>query len=448
MTVPGALRSTIRVRLTVAATAVTIVMLGVASVTVVAIQRRALTEGIDESIEQTADNLGPLREVPEAFDPVGDPEDTFVQVLDTDGRVLAATDAVARDPVLDVTPDGIGPGFGTERLVRPPGRFRVLVRRIDTDAGPAFLVVGRNLDDVDESVRSLVTSLAVVAPVCILVLGGLSWWLVGRTLRPVDDIRREVEAIGGADLHRRVPVPGTDDEIATLARTMNAMLARVQAAGEEQQRFVDDASHELRTPLTRMIADLDVALAHPGADDPVRTLRRVHEDATEVEGLVEDLLFLARTAQGRSVPDVEVDLDDVVLDVVAATRSTADIAVDTRGVGAAVTRGDGRALRRAVGNVVANAVRHARAEVAISVRSEAGWAVLVVDDDGPGIPTADRERIFERFTRLDEARGRADGGSGLGLAIADDVVRRHGGTISVSSSASGGARLTISLPAG
>lgn len=292
----------------------------------------------------------------------------------------------------------------------------------------------------------LITALAVVSPVLILLFAGLAWWLVGRTLRPVDGIQREVQTIGGSELYRRVPVPSTNDEIAGLARTMNEMLARVEAATEQQQRFVDDASHELRTPLTRMIAELDVALAHPETEDAGVTVRRIHDDATDLRALLEDLLFLARNTNDGRVPNVEVDLDDVARAVAANARGSTKTRIDTSAVAAASTRGDARALHRAIANVVANAARHAASTVSISLEERNGRAHVVIDDDGGGVPPQHRQRVFERFTRLDEARSRDGGGVGLGLAIAKEIVTRHGGTITVSDSPSGGARFEIVLP--
>lgn len=417
-------------------------MLLVASFSLIAVQRGSLTNGLDESLRQSADNLAPLLSSSSDLPAVGDPEDNFIQVLGGRGQVVNATPNASERPAVDVTGGHTGTSIRTARVSSPTGSFRVLTRALDDGT---TLVIGRNLDDVDESVQVLVAALAIVSPALLLLLGGLSWWLVGRTLQPVADIRREVEAIGGRELHRRVPVPSTADEIATLALTMNAMLARVEAASDRQSRFVDDASHELRTPLTRMITDLDVAVAHPDAEDPNQTLRRVHTAAEEMRILLEDLLFLARGSD-QPVTDADVDLDDIALVVAGQARETSSITVDTSGVTATSVRGDRRALTRALANIMANAVRHARSTVSISVLADEGDPVMVVDDDGDGIAPPDRDRIFERFVRLDESRARHDGGAGLGLAIAREVVVRHRGTIEVTDSPSGGARFVVRFP--
>lgn len=440
------LRPTIRTRLTLAAAALAITMLLVAGLALVAIQRRALTQGLDESLRQTADNVAPASGSIGDLPPIGDPEDTFVQILDGHD-VVASTTNLSDAAVIDPT-RGFPIGISTQRIARPDGQFRVLVRQLEQDGADRWLIVGRNLDDVSDSVHILIVALAVVSPALVLLLGALSWWLVGRTLRPVDAIRQEVQGIGGAELHRRVPVPDTDDEIAVLARTMNDMLTRVQNASDQQQRFVDDASHELRTPLTRMLTDLDVALAHPDSDDPTQILRRLHDDASDLHTLLEDLLYLARSSHNRTVPDTEVDLDDLALTVAHEARTRTDHAIDTRAIQAVTTRGDERSLRRAIGNVVDNAVHHASSTVTIAVQLADGTAQVVVDDDGPGIPPESRAHVLERFVRLDEARARDDGGSGLGLAIAQEIVTRHRGLIEINDSPIGGARVTISLPSG
>ena len=440
-------RRSIRTRLTLAAVAVTILMLVVASCALVLIERRALKIGVDEALRQTADNLAPIRPEGGAIPGAGDPEDSFTQFLDPDGNLVASTPNTARGSAISFRPGAIhGTAITEARLDHPAGLFRILVRTVDTPDGPLVLVVGKNLDDVNESVHVLVAALALVTPALALLLGGLSWWLIGRTLRPVHAIQREVRDISGNQLHRRVPVPDTDDEISDLARTMNDMLERVETASDRQQQFVDDASHELRTPLTRMIIELDVALTQAVPEPPAATLRQLHGDAIDLRRLLEDLLYLARNTRPGTVFSEVVDLDDIALDAAAKARTGSTIRIDTSGVSAAPTRGEARSLSRAVDNVVSNAVRHGRTIVAVTTATDGVRSVVIVDDDGDGIPAADRHRVFDRFTRLDVARGRDYGGAGLGLAIVQEIVIRHHGTVSISDSPRGGCRFTISLP--
>jgi signal transduction histidine kinase len=256
-----------------------------------------------------------------------------------------------------------------------------------------------------------------------------------------------VASISGSALDRRVPEPGTDDEIGRLARTMNAMLERLEDSATRQERFVADASHELRSPLTRLRTQLEVGLAHPEAYDAETTERGALEDAIEMQKLLDDLLFLARGDAGALDLDARsvVDLEEVVLASVArADRGALDLSADD--VAALRVLGDERALGRAVGNVVDNAVRHARHSVILAVHANGDDAVLTVDDDGPGIAREDAERVFERFGRVDESRSTTTGGAGLGLSIAREIVQRHGGTIRIDTDGRPGTRVVIRLP--
>jgi signal transduction histidine kinase len=423
-------------------------MLAIASVAIITIQRQALTAGLDEALRQRADNLEPIDPGVTALPGEGDREDSFAQILDPAGSVVASSRNVAGRPTVGVRlADQRSSRFTTTRLTRPAGRFRVLIRPVEVGSSTRILVVGKNLDDITESVRILVVTLAGVVPVLGLVLGLLAWWLTGRTLRPVEQIRTEVTGIHGGELHRRVPVPETDDEIAELARTMNSMLSRVEAASTRQQQFVDDASHELRTPLTRMVTDLELAIAHPDLEPAPTTFGRVLEDASDLRQLLQDLLYLARTSHDRVVHREEIDLDDIALRVAHELRRESELTVDTAGVDAARVTGDAREVERAIRNLVDNARRHARTLIVISTAIGDGVSSVVIDDDGLGVPSEDRDRIFERFARLDESRTRSHGGAGLGLAIVHDIATRHGGRVSVTDAPTGGARFILAIPA-
>jgi signal transduction histidine kinase len=443
------LRPTIRARLTGAATAVTMLMLGIASVAIITIQRQALTAGVDDALRQRADNLEPIVPSAHALPGEGDAEDSFAQILDDSGHIVAASpNATDTTAVLVQARDLNYSRFTAATLSRPNGHYRIHLRPVSAGQSVRVLVVGKNLDDVNDSVRILVITLAVVSPLLALLLGILAWWLTGRTLRPVEVIQHEVQSIRGGDLHRRVPVPDTDDEIAELARTMNSMLGRVESASARQQQFVDDASHELRTPLTRMVTDLDLAIAHPDDEPALTTLRRLHEYATDLRQLLHDLLYVARISQDRVAARDEVDLDDIAIRAARELRARSTLTVDTTGVGAARVLGDRRELDRAIRNLLDNAGRHARTLVAVSTSARDGFCHVVIDDDGTGIPRAERDRIFERFIRLDEARSRTDGGAGLGLAIVSDIATRHRGQVTVDDAPTGGARFILAIPTG
>lgn len=445
------LAATVRFRVTALATLAVLIVLVGTGIVLVGSQRGALTSNIDEGLEQGALSIeaalaaGTLPTVLGGF---GD-DDSVAQVVNGAGRVLASTANVAGQGPLAAA----STGTGTSRALRTvhdlphgQGGFRMLSRRVDAVDGPVTVVLASTLEDVEDSADALATSLIVTVPAVAALLGALVWWLVGRTLRPVETIRAEVDRIGGSELGRRVPEPGTGDEVDRLAVTMNAMLDRTENAAKRQHQFVADASHELRSPLTRIRAELEVDLAGADRADLLATHRSALEEITALQRMVEDLLHLARSDAGASVPRRQpVDLDDIVLAHAGGLRS-AGVRVDTTGVTAARVQGDPRQLRRAVGNLAENAARHAATTVVFTLVEHEGTAELSVSDDGPGIPGPARELVFDRFTRLDDARNSASGGVGLGLAITRDIVERHGGTVVVDPGHHPGARLVLTLP--
>lgn len=444
----------VRFRITLVATAAVALVLLLAGLGLVVTQRRSLTRSLAETLAQDADSIvadADRGEVPEMLDPAGDDDSVAQVMVGSTGDVVAATANVAGRSAVIVSPS---PGSSTRPLdsvLEEGDHFLFVTRTVPTTNAALVVVVGAPLDDVADSTRSLARSLLLGGPFVVALLAALVWWLVGRTLRPVESIRAGVSEIGGSDLHRRVLVPRGDDEVARLARTMNDMLERVESSAERQQRFVADASHELRSPLTRIRSELEVDLAHPGGADPVATHRSVLDEVDTLQRLVDDLLLLARSGGGEAGPGggaaVSVDLDDLVLDEAhRAAGATPGIEVDSSSVSPARVRGDARALGRAARNVVENATRHAASRVVVSLVAEDARAVLRVADDGPGIPADRVDEVFERFTRLDDARSSPDGGTGLGLAIAKDVVERHHGTIVVDRSHHPGACVVITLP--
>lgn len=442
----------VRTRITVAATVVVAVVVTAVAVTVVVVQRRELLANLDDALELRSDAIeakidsvaGLAAEVASSND-----EDRLVQLVAEDGTILAATPNLRGVGALHR-----GEGLD-EALVRTvhdlpieDDSFRLASRPVDTPVGPAVLHVAENVDDLEDSVRILITSLAVAGPVAVALLALVVWSLVGRTLRPVEAIRAEVADIGGSDLHRRVPVPSTGDEVARLAVTMNAMLDRLEGASERQRRFVADASHELRSPITRLRTEVEVELAGSGErrSRGDRVLRSVLEEAADMERLVENLLLIARMDEIGPSRRAPVDLDVVVVAEALRARSTGNV-VELDGVSAAHVAGDADALARVVRNLLDNAIRHARSRVSLSLEEVDGRARLVVDDDGRGVPERERSRVFERFARPDTARSRDEGGVGLGLAIVREVVEAHEGTVWIEDAPGGGARFVVEIPA-
>jgi signal transduction histidine kinase len=349
----------------------------------------------------------------------------------------------------------------TEPLAPGPGPADQVLRDIDLRDGEGtyrvlsvslpdgeVLHLGINLDDVRESTDALQRALAAAVPVVAIVVGGILWWFVGRALRPMEAIRAQVAAIGPDALDQRVPVPATGDEVTRLARTMNDMLDRLERSSDQQRRLVADASHELRSPLARMRAELEVDLAHPDGADLVATHQSALDEVVGLQHLVDDLLDVARPerADGGAGPLEPVDLDDVVLRAARRVRAAGRVSLDTIGVGAVQVVGDASRLDRMVANLLDNAVRHATTAVSVGLRDDGAIALLVVDDDGPGVPPADRLRAFEAFTRLDEARTPGTGGAGLGLAIVREIAVAHGGSVAIDDRPGGGARVVVTLP--
>ncbi len=433
----------IRVRTTAVAVLVVGVSLLVAATMVVTFLDRSLrghvrTEGLIRA-EAIMDELAAGAS---AFTP-GDPDEEFVQILDADGNVvMASVNVLGRPPIVRISP---GQTSTIETVPFEDEPF--LAVATSASEGRGTVIVGRSLEAQVEARGAVIVLLGVAVPILLLIVGAVTWYLVGRALAPVDLIRAEVEAISSSELHRRVPDPPGSDEIARLAATMNRMLARLEEGHLRQRRFVSDASHELRSPVASIRQHAEVALQHPEATGTDELARAVLDEALRLQGIVDDLLLLSSidegTLQVRSGP---VDLDDVVFEEVARLRGSTDLRVDSESVSAARVAGDRQKLERLVRNLTDNAARHARGTVALSLREVEGEAIFSVEDDGEGVASEDRERIFERFVRLDQARDRDGGGSGIGLAIVREVATLHRGTVAVSDGDLGGARFEVRLP--
>ena len=433
--------ATLRFRVTALATLAVLVVLSAASVAIVVAQRSILTENLDDSIIQKADALATSLRAggPVSADMLRS-DDVYVQVIGPEGTVVARSPSDGSGLLLPSAADA------TVTTVGLPEGSSGRMATVGTDG--TTVQVAASLDDVAESTAVLAGSLAVAVPISVAVLAAIVWWSVGRTLRPVDDIRAQVERISALQLERRVPEPPTHDEVARLARTMNAMLDRLSVASERQRRFVGDASHELRGPLARIRSELEVNEAHPSTADLPATHRSVLEETVVLQQLVDDLLMLARGDAGALAVahPVPVRLDELVESCRSETASRgAAVHLDTDVVPVLVL-GDPGQLRRLLANLAENALQHAGRIVTVTLRrTPDGSAELAVADDGPGIPAAHADDVFRRFTRLDEARPTTEG-VGLGLAIARDIAERHGGTLVLDSAHSPGARFVVTLP--
>lgn len=407
-----------------------------------------MTDNLDLALQLRADDITVSieRGTPLADIAIEGEDDGVVQFIDGD-QVVAASPNIDGEGVLV---DGLRRRFTTVITPVEDDPFRVFVTETETvDEVVVALIVGTNMEDVEETVDAARSTLLVGVPALAGLVALLTWVMVGRGLRPVEAIRAEVAEIGATDLHRRVPPPKTDDEIGKLADTMNGMLDRIESGSVRQRQFVSDASHELRTPIAIIRHELEVGLAHRDTTDWPMIAEELLEEDLRMQRLVDDLLWLARHEDnGAAVAHVLVDLDEVAMDQARRARSGSDkVEIQTSDISAGQVRGNPDEVGRVLQNLLNNACRHADSAVSVSVDStDAGRVVVAVDDDGPGVPAEMREAIFERFSRSDEARARDDGGAGLGLAIVAEIVAGHNATLTIEESSLGGARFLVSFP--
>ena len=440
----------VRARTTVLASVLVGVTLVVGAIALVVTLDQSLTRNADDLAKTRAIDLaslavtGALAQLLSNINGEG-----VAQVVDRSGRVLAASpNIVGNGPISTFHPTGDSPVALTIKNAPDDNEtenYRVWALSAKTRDGPVSVYVGGSMESFDEASRTLRRSLTVGVPVMLAMLAFGTWLVIGRALRPVEDIRAELTTITDQALDRRVPVPKSDDEVRRLATTMDKMLDRLEWASRRQHEFVADASHELQSPLAAFRVQLEVALAHPTDADWHAIATNLLSDSDQMERLVRDLLFLAREQDAPLPHDGPIDLDDIVLQEAARVRSTTAIAIDTSNVSGAPVRGSRDDLRRLVRNVIENAVKHAGASVRLTVRCDDQHSRLDVEDDGPGVPRTDRDLVFDRFYRADAARSRNSVGTGLGLAIARAITERHHGSLRLVDS-DRGAHFVLLLP--
>ena len=426
-------RLPLRVRLTLAFAVAMAVLIAVLGAFLYVRVREALDEELNQGLRARAQAAAVAR----PSGRIGD-EEGFVQVLGpgTTGPLRAAEVERAHRASYFVERERV-PGL------EGPVRFFV------TEANGVVVVAGVSLDDRDEALSALLTQLAIGGPIALLLASLAGYALAGAALRPVEAMRRRAEAISAQVRGERLPQPEGDDEIARLARTLNEMLARLEAGMQRERRFVAEASHELRTPLASLKAELELALRRPrSAGDLRAAVASAAEETDRLVALAEDLLVLARSDEGELHVEHEPIQARELLETVArrfAARAE-DAGLDVKVEAAAVleARGDSGLLEQAVGNLVDNALRYGSGTVRLHANPENGSVELAVTDEGEGFPPDFVARAFERFSRADGVR--APGSAGLGLAIVDAIARAHGGTASAGNRPGGGARVTLTLP--
>lgn len=426
-----------RGRTTLGATAVVAVALLVGAISFYGVLSASVHGSTERAAEQRVEELserlnGPGGREVDALD------DEIVQIIGGDGSVRAASED-ARD-ALGSTPLPVSDDPQNRTIDGEP----MLVVSDDLE-GDQTLVLAVSTENDAETLSTVALLLAVTLPLLLLLVAVTTWLVTGRALRPVTRIRGEVEGITAEHLDRRVAVPDSADEIAALATTMNGMLDRLDASATAQRRFVSDASHELRSPLATIRQHAELAQAHPDATSIGELAEIVSDEGLRLQGIMESLLLLARLDEGAGTMVEAVDLDDVALAEVRRLRA-AGLDVDGSGIHAARVEGDPRLLGQLLRNLADNAARHSGGRVAIGVTPADEHVFVTVEDDGAGVSAEERERIFERFVRLDEARSRDAGGSGLGLSIVRGIAAASAGTVVVDDSRWGGARFVVTLP--
>lgn len=435
----------LRARLTVLATASFALALVAVAVPLDAVVRSSVLRGVliaaDRELERVERLLASGRE-PALF---VSPEGVVVQVRDGSGRFIAASAGgaavISRDGRQEIVVETESARLPTGSVTAPfdpdelPPEWVVVGRDSDTRAQALRLTAAAPAGEALQTMRTIRFVAALAAPALLGLVAWLLWVVSGRALRPMGDMAAAASAM---EPGQRLAVPGNARELAELATRLNLMLDRLDAFARRQQRFVADAAHELRTPLATIRSNLELAARADSANDHVtRALR--HE--ARLEALIDDLLALARLDEGSPLPTEVVDMSRLVREHLAGRDGDTEAVVPD---GITVV-GNRTLLGRLAANLIDNAERHRRSRSLLTL--QAGDRVtLTLDDDGLGIPEADRERVFERFVRLDEARDKTTGGAGLGLALCRGIVERHGGHIRIEDSHLGGARLVAELP--
>ncbi|WP_204013808.1 sensor histidine kinase [Sphaerimonospora thailandensis] len=437
----------VRTRLTVIASVVMGLMCVAASVAVLFTVRITAQTYTTQAIVDTAERLG-YAAAHERLPPVMlDEAVAGVQVIDPRGRIASTTAGIAGRPrMADFQPNGSGTQARRSECRSPafPGRcVTVAAFRIPRRDG-VWTVYAADYDvpwHVDN--RLLTTLVCITSALTALTAFGM-YQTVRRALAPVGAITERLAMISSTDLSRRVPVSKFRDELRRLAEAANQTLARAELAVEQQRRFASDVSHDLRSPLTAMRAEIEGAMLHPDDADWRATGEALLESLDRLQAMVADLLHLARLDAGATRPTLErIDLAELAARELDRRPRKVDVVREL--ASGVIVIGDRLSLARLLGNLLDNGERHAASMLRVAVRLEDPDAVLEVQDDGSGIPPEYREVVFQRFTRLEQARKKDAGGSGLGLSIARQVAQSHNGALTIEDSEVG-ARFVLRLP--
>jgi len=333
-----------------------------------------------------------------------------------------------------------------------PNRWRVIAVQVPGPSGALTIQVARSLAHVQHELDELLFTFLVAGPLSLLVAIGGGYWLARRALAPVDTMRRTAEEITADRLARRVEIANPDDELGALARTLNAMIARLERSFGDMQRFTADAAHELRTPLAVIRNEAEVALRFPRSnDDYHRILENVLEESSRLGTLAERLLFLSRQDVGLNRPArEEVATDKLLADVTSNMQLVAQekkMELHLKKNDPCRIQSDAALIRRVLYNLLDNAIKYTSpsGQVAVVGSANAGVWTVEITDNGVGIPPEHLPHVFDRFYRVDPSRTEDSGGAGLGLAISRAIVVSLGGQISIDSTVGQGTVVRVAI---
>jgi len=373
-----------------------------------------------------------------------------VQIIDETNQVVGwSIRALRTDPISALRP---APGrTAKEKLTHVPAlgsddEILVSARGVELHGKRYVVLVAAPLEVQTNTLRTVGLLLLAAAPLLVALVALAVWVLVGRSLTTVERIRRQVAEIDGRRLHERVEVPPTGDEVAALASTMNQMLDKLEQSDNSHRAFFSDASHELRSPLSTLVMTAEVASLDESGKTWLDMQQTVLNESIRMQSLVEDLLTLAKVDADQLQLDVQdVDLEDVLDAEIKRLRTIYSLQVKAQ-LQPMRVRGDERRLTQVFRNLMDNAARHAKSTIMVGMERRPGEVVVSVDNDGEIISAKDRNRVFERFARLDASRSSDGGGSGLGLPISREIMVAHGGTV-LATESEGWCRFQVILPA-
>lgn len=408
-------------------------------------QDKALRDRAHAAVASLNAAPGLTPRAPVAPDDLRSSTEIFVEVFDPQWSLMYST------AQLNGTPPSIQPALRAQAAEVSGGAYGTEsgLRLYAVPFNAGFVVAGQSMRVPQSNLSGVVGFLIISGIPTLLAALGASWLVAGRALRPLRQVARTADDIGSSrDFGRRLPAQRSRDDVARLSASFNSMLEQLQDSFESQRRFVADASHELRTPLTTIQGNAGLLAHGPAIAEPVRRAAAadIAEESARMSRLVDRMLTLARADSGLKLELAPLEIEPLVTEVVRqASAVHAHKSVDVEAAPVAIAA-DADAIRQLLWILLDNAFKHAKSHIAVRIAAEGDWARLSVGDDGPGIPIADRERVFERFYKADPARARSGQGAGLGLSIARWITDQHGGRILAGESAYGGASLYVDLP--